>query len=180
MNIYLVTSPINFASEQDLIENMYAFKPFSLHIRKPNFSEREMEKYLLSLAPEILENAVLHGFKDLSNDFGIQNREQYFWRESITELPEIIPENSKYFLFSVFDSFSNPDKKGFLKSNSDLLKRFLEKNKENLIGAGGIDSDNFEILKEIGFKNIALSGGIWNYADSVSVFKKWVHLGNFV
>lgn len=182
LNLILLTSPVNFAGEHEHLEEMFEKFPFQLHVRKPGFSEGQLEKYLLGLNEEIRSMAVLHGSEDLANCFGLAGvcraatsfgngnvqfagGKQYAWCRSIEEL-SALPKVDGAILWPVFDSFTEIGVKG--KFSAENVQDINNK----VFAAGGVDEENFTELSSKGFAGAAICGAVWNYADPIPAWTR--------
>ncbi len=186
MDILLFTSPVDFAGECENLEEMFATCPFSLQIRKPHHSERQLERFLLSLPQEIREMAVLHGDQEMAQSFSlmgyagamsIKNRGEgcgaqdlpFYAVCSKEEELENLPQSvSGAFLYPYFDSLSEPHVQGLYK-RSEISESVIP-GAERAFACGGITEDDFLHFRKRGFKGAAVCGGVWNYADPLAAW----------
>lgn len=179
----LLTSPVNFAGEHELLETMFEKYPFSLHVRKPGFSEGSLEKYLLGLNEDIRSVAVLHGSAEMAQSFGMAgvalpashilggvevpcDLKKFAWCRSLEEV-SALPEVDGAILFPVFDSLTEIGAKGQFAG-----QKVQNLSKNRVFAAGGISEDEFKEVASLGYAGVALCGSVWNYADPVPAWNR--------
>lgn len=183
MKVFLMTSPVDFAGEHELIEQLFESYPFSLQIRKPEYSESQMEKFLLGLPSEIREMSIVHGFKDLATSFSMagyaektsffqgnsldSSLKNYAFCRKIEDLLSLPKELSGAFLYPIYDSLTEPSVKASISAEycvSDLPFP--------VFACGGVSEENFSELLKRGFAGAVVCGSVWNYADPLVAFKR--------
>lgn len=181
LNLILLTSPVNFAGEHEHLEEMFEKFPFQLHVRKPGFSEGQLEKFLLGLNEEIRSMAVLHGSRDMAEAFGLAGfalpathlelaappcgLKHFAWCRSLEEL-SAAPKVDGAILYPVFDSYTDIEAKGKFAGVS--VGEFGNRG----IAAGGVDEDRFGELQKLGYAGAAICGAVWNYADPLPAWNR--------
>lgn len=186
----VLTHASAMANEIRIINELFEEGLSLLHIRKPDFSELEMAKFIHQIKLQFRPNLVLHHHHHIGEDFGIdrlhfseKERTNYDpfpinfekpCKSKSTSIHSIedfnLLENFDYaFLSPVFSSISkeNYHPKTDLFEDVKLRKNF----KTKLIALGGIHSENIEKPLENGFDNIALLGTIWKNDNPVKQFK---------
>ena len=155
MNIIVISNPENIPNEHQLIESLFEEGLEYFHLRKPTFSNKEMEEFIKQIPEKHHNRVVLHAKIP-----------------SFHSLKEIEEYQGKYnyaLLSPIFDSIS---KIGY-KSNFDLqeVKSFLQR-RRNIIALGGVDEDKIETVRELGFAGVALLGAIWQSENPIEKFKR--------
>lgn len=188
MQFSIMTSPIDFAGEQELIELMFEKSPFSLHINRFDNSEQKMERFLLSLPPEIRETAILHGNPELAESFSMggfalklssfekdnsfienfKTLKKYVICENLEELGKIPSGLTNVIINPVYDSLTNPS----LKSKLSLDFLLPENTGKKYVACGGVSEDEMEELAKKGFSSVIVCGSVWNYADPMVAFNR--------
>jgi thiamine-phosphate pyrophosphorylase len=186
----VITNPSVILNEINIIHSLFEEGLSLLHIRKPDFSELEMARFIHQIKLENRSNLVLHNHHELAEDFGI-NRIHFSEKErkqsidfpvrflkpcryyststhSIDDFNEL--ENFDYaFLSPVFTSIS--------KENYHPTENLFEalklrtNNKTKVIALSGIDAENIQKTLENGFDDVALLGSIWNNENPIKQFK---------
>lgn len=183
----VITNPSAVKDEIGSINSLFEEGLSLLHIRKPDFSEVEMAKFIHQIKHKYRENLVVHNHHEIAADFGI-NRIHFSetLREKI-ELPVIenmilststhsienfnVLENifEYAFLSPVFTSISKENYSPKTDLFEDLAKR--ENFNTKVIALSGIHSENIEKSLQNGFDDVALLGTIWNTPNSIKNFK---------
>ena len=194
MRLWLTTSPDDFASEFDDIEEMFKRGLSRLILWKrgrsgsPYASENEYERWLMALPMECRDRIWVRGTPDMAErldvrgcviDAAILAQEiPERWKrincialcrdiEQLESLPEWVAGALLGPVFqpqSVYEPVETLD--------FGLLTDKLKGNSRQVIAFGGIDHDNLEKVKELPLQGISVLGGIWNYADPVNAFIK--------
>ena len=92
---------------------------------------------------------------------------------SFSNLSNLYEEGSKFnyvFLSPVFDSISKSGYQGAF--NHHNLAIALAKTNQNVLALGGVQLENVEKIKALGFKGMVLSGIIWQSENKVEIFKE--------
>ncbi|AJW65232.1 Thiamine-phosphate synthase [Elizabethkingia miricola] len=159
------------------------------HIRKYWLSDEAMRDYISQVDKDYKHQLVLHSHYNLAEEFGIirlhfreesrLNNEhvnfqgQYILStstHSIEEFNALGAEWAYAFLSPVFPSIS---KQGYGAEHNilDDLKRRTHKNVQ-LIGLGGIDENNIDIVLKSGVNGVAMLGNIWQSSSPLQAFLK--------
>lgn len=151
-----------------------------VHLRKKSCSLEQVDAYCRTLCemidtrlltlhdfPQLVERYDLGGYHAKPHDieyYGKKWGDKVIYSVSCHSMEEAdnVADNVRYlFLSPIFDSIS---KHGY-KSNFDkeILRHWLGKyHRAEIIALGGIESNNIEEVKELGFDGAALLGAIWN------------------
>ncbi|PIP54464.1 MAG: thiamine phosphate synthase [Bacteroidetes bacterium CG23_combo_of_CG06-09_8_20_14_all_32_9] len=201
MKIIVISSNKDLPYELKQVKMLFNEGLMFFHLRKKNYSENEMRKFIEKIPEKYFNRIVLHSHYHLAKGYNLKGihlpviaREQsdqsnlkkkidYFTvfammgktiSTSLHSLEEIQKVDKKFdyaFLSPVFDSISKQD----YKSKFDLqnLQKFSKFLKiKNIIALGGIDEDKIDTVKDMGFSGIALLGAIWQNANPVEKFKR--------
>lgn len=188
----VITHPTAVANEINTIHSLFEHGLELLHIRKPEFSAIEMEKFVKAIGLEFRNKLVVHHHHHLAEDLGIirlhlsEKERKEISTEKLYEYNErrIRLSTSTHsiegfnhlrlffqyaFLSPVFPSIS----KSNYQSETNLFEDI--KNRSNfstqLVALGGISSENIDKTIKAGFDDIALLGTIWNTENSIQNFK---------
>ena len=189
----VISNPISVENEISLIHSLFAEGLQLFHVRKPDFSETEMETFLMKIGIEYRGRLVLHSYYQLAERFGINRihftekmrketsekklklwKEQGFRLTTSVHTMEVFNDlNSVFdyaFLSPIYPSISKPD------YISDTNHFEAIKNRSNfstkLVALGGISSKNIQQTLQNGFDDVALLGSIWKSNKSIENFKK--------
>jgi thiamine-phosphate pyrophosphorylase len=187
----VITNPSAIANEISIIDSLFEEGLSLLHIRKPDFSEFEMAKYIHQIKLEFRSKVVLHSQHQLADDFGI-NRIHFSEKErkynpdfparfskpcrykststhSIEDFNSLESGFDYAFLSPVFTSISKEDYHPKVNLFEALKSRTNFNTK--VIALGGIKADNIEEVFQKGFDDVALLGTIWNNDDPIKNLK---------
>ena len=195
MNVYLITYPDEVPDESLIINRLFEAGLETLHVRKPGYSISETATLLKSIDQKYHSRISLHQHHELSRDFQISRF--HFSEEKrkllqTSELPtnekikkiystsihkitdyKTLPASFDYCFFGpVFNSISKQN----YPSAIPVDFRINENPKTKIIAIGGIDENNIEEVKKMGFSGAALLGAIWLSKDPIEKFKNIQHL----
>jgi thiamine-phosphate pyrophosphorylase len=188
----VISNPTSITNEIQTINILFEEGLDLLHIRKPDFSEIEMAKFIHQIKMDFRGKLVLHSHHQLASDFGINriqnpkrdiipdkvynsdwgNKNELFFSTSTHSIEEFNALSDVFnyaFLSPVFPSIS----KEKYKSETDLFEAIKKRTNYNtkLIALGGITSDKIKTTLEFGFDDVALLGTIWNTNNPIENFK---------
>jgi thiamine-phosphate pyrophosphorylase len=185
----VLSNPIAIANEINVIHSLFEEGLQLFHVRKPDYSLKEMIPYIAQISPEFHPQLVLHNHHELIAKFNInrihfteEKRKEITLEEfknkdihlststhSITDFNSLAPEFQYAFLSPVYPSISKenyfPETNLFeaIKSRTNIDTK--------LIALSGINAENIEKTLINGFDNVALLGSIWNVENPIKNFK---------
>jgi len=184
----VITNPFFIKDEIQILHSLLEEGLSLLHIRKPDFSEVEMAKFIHQIKLEFRTNLVLHSHHQLAKDLGIERF--HFSEKDRKEFPARFPKPCRYNSTSThsiedFNSletkfnyaFLSPVFKSISKENYSPEKDLFEEiksrknHKTKMVALGGIDSENIQKTFENGFDDVALLGSIWKNENPLKQFK---------
>jgi thiamine-phosphate pyrophosphorylase len=193
MELIVISSPHKKEGEVSDIIRMFEIGLTHFHLRKPNFSRKELKDFIEQIPVKYRNRIVLHtnhsfalkyklGGIHISKKHRKEGISLWFkllrYRISIPKLVvtrtchklgDLLNDSSKYsyvFLSPVFDSISvNSLSAGFSKRG---LKNTIIQSKKRVYAMGGIEPQNFKTIAEIGFHGAALLGYIWHNTENRS------------
>ena len=190
MRLWLWTSPDNFASEYDDIEEMFRRGLTRLILDKRGRGDNsrattdDYERWLLSLPMELRDRIWVRGTPDVAEQLDVRGcvcEAQSF----MGEVPESWKRvNCVALCRNVEEAESLPDwvagallgpvmqPQSALEVVETLGTSLNVNAKAPLILWGGVDTDTVEDFKKMSPAGVACLGGIWNYADPVNAFIK--------
>ena len=177
MKLILLTAAENMMSEWDTLKEVFEQGLIDyVHIRKNNQDKAYITKILNSLYKKDRPKIVLHGHPEIANKYKLggyhhKSQSKYdstieteFQTKAFHSIEEI--KNCKHpykygFLSPIFDSISKPGYTGNF--NLDELKSFLKSDEKPfpIIALGGIELENIDKIKEMGFDGVAILGAFW-------------------
>ncbi|MBA3648746.1 MAG: thiamine phosphate synthase [Chitinophagales bacterium] len=194
--IVVLSSPGKVKDELKIVKNLFEAGMDTYHLRKPRFSPKEMQHYILNINERFRNRIMIHShyqfffkYKLCGIHFSESNRKKNFWknialqklikfRKKDAEIStgfhaqsDILSCGNDYsyvFLSPVFESIS---KIGYSSTfNEQSLRETLRSTKYRVIALGGIDESKIESAKDFGFSGVALLGSIWKSSDPVEKF----------
>ncbi|MFH1005042.1 MAG: thiamine phosphate synthase [Bacteroidota bacterium] len=185
MKFIIISSEVDFPAETRQVQNLFEAGLELFHLRKKNYSEDKIRKFIEEIPKKYYNRIVLHSHYHLAEEYHLSGIHiklpivripNLCYSTSFHSLNEI--KDCKYdyaFLSPIFDSISKQGYKSkfmlhkFSQSKSELINAISDK---NIIALGGIDEDKIKIVRELGFWGIALLGAIWNNKNPVEKFKR--------
>lgn len=187
MELFVIAHPTILKDETLLVNQLFDAGLPVFHLRKPTAREATHRKFLDGILPEYHNRVALHHFHTLANDYNIKRlhhtesfrknstigdfSQPYTYSTSIHRLAEIDQISQYHYSFfgPVFNSLSKP---GYMRI-TDTGFSVTQSKTTKLIALGGIDLNNIDQVKTMGFDGIALLGSIWNEpAQAIINFKK--------
>lgn len=185
----VITNPIAISNEIKIIHSLFEEGLSFLHVRKPDFSEAEMESFLLEIGLEYRNRLVLHSHHHLAKKTAINQLHFSEKKRNLISGKTLKPiechstsvHNIEVFnaLKQVFEyAFLSPIFPSISKPNYIPKINHFERVKERtnydtkLVALGGITAENIQHALENGFDDVALLGTIWNCKNPLTNFKK--------
>lgn len=187
MALIVISDPVCFNGESNLINQLFEAGLTVLHLRKPDIDKLSYKKLIAEIDIAYHDRIVLHQFHELSYDFPSIKRlhypEQlrpvnfeddlkqingYTFSTSIHHLNDFNKLKGFDYTFygPVFNSISKPGYTGLSKEKLQLPN---PQRKVKIIGLGGITHENIAEVKQMGFDGVALLGSIWNHKESAVI-----------
>lgn len=190
MDLIVISDPVAFSNEADLINQLFDAGMTIFHLRKPAMDKSDYARLISQIATPYHDRMALHQFHELVNDFpsikrlhypeqvrkeGFINVDGYTMSTSIHHLNDLeeLKDFDYIFYGPVFNSIS---KQGYIGlSTADLI--LPNKNSDlKIIGLGGIDCKKIQDVKLMGFDGIAVLGAIWNEKElALNNFKSLIN-----
>jgi len=184
MHIILISKETAYPYEIEIINRLFFLGLENFHLRKKNFSIEDQEHFLNKIDKQYHNRIHIHQHYQHVHDFslaGIHLKSNvtcskptaYTKSKSCHSFKEIelyAKDYSYLFLSPIFDSIS---KHAYYSAfDVDSLKFFFTKTKiENIYALGGVNIDNVDEIKDLGFKGIALLGYIWTQKTTQDIYK---------
>ncbi|MGL1933758.1 MAG: thiamine phosphate synthase [Fibrobacterales bacterium] len=172
MNIIGITSPGTIENEVSLIEEMLDLGAYRFHIRKPNWTPKQLVPFLESFQKSYRKKLILHDLKhwpftELFGGVHLKSKQTNFALKksvrslsrschSLTEIEKFGKELDYMFLSPIFDSIS---KEGYKAQFSDECLR--TSNLKKVYALGGVTTEKLSDVQEYGFKGAAVLGALW-------------------
>ena len=198
MRLWLTTSPDDFASEFDDIEQMFSRGLTRLILSKrgrggtPYATESDYERWLMALPMECRDRIWVRGTPDLAERLDVRGcvaeagsllgEVPESWKrvncvalcrdlEQLEKLPEWVAGALVGPIFQPQSVFE-PVKSLGSDVVSGALGAISASKIPQVIAFGGIDHETLDEIKKLPVQGVSVLGGIWNYADPVNAFIK--------
>ena len=196
MKLIVISNPININNEHVILSSLFQSGLTHFHLRKPDFSYKELEEYILQIPLQYRNRVVLHSHHLLAVEYGLKGV-HYTYKNpyqgsdtfpknmhrsaSLHSLEEIKNAETIFqylFISPVFDSISKVNYKSQI--DKIALKRFLyeKTSPPEIIALGGINSDTVAEAADMGFDGVALLGSIWMSDKPLGAFKELLVIVN--
>jgi Thiamine monophosphate synthase len=197
MLLILISPPETILQEHQILISLFNRGLQIFNLRKPAYSEAELEAYILQIPEEFHNRIVVHSHYQLASKYnlkGIHLTEKARNDESLGLILESLNDKSistsfhateeltkscgnynYVFLSPIFDSISKYGYKS--RFNLNELKLLLSTicqrpHPPQIVALGGIAEQNIHLAKEAGFNGIAVLGTIWQSSNPLSAFLK--------
>ncbi|MGL1901121.1 MAG: thiamine phosphate synthase [Fibrobacterales bacterium] len=183
MNIIGITSPATIENEVSLIEEMLDLGAYKFHIRKPNWTPKQLVPFLESFQKSYRKKLVLHDLKhwpftELFGGVHLKSKQTNFALKksvrslsrschSLIEIEKFGNELDYMFLSPIFDSIS---KEGYKAQFNDECLR--KPNLKKVYALGGVSVERLEDVYGYGFKGAAVLGALWGSKKPVAEMAK--------
>ena len=177
MKLVLMTQPTFFVEEDKILTSLFEEGLDNLHLYKPGSEPIYSERLLTLLSDEYYKKITVHDNFYLKEEYklrGIHIDDETTpapkgYRGNIsrtcTHLDQLkaAKKNADYVLLKyIFDSQTEPDQKA-----SFTAEELKEASRRGLIdrhvyALGGMNLDNVQIAKDLGFGGVVISGDLWN------------------
>lgn len=198
MRLWVTTSPDDFASEFDDIEQMFSRGLTRLILSKrgrggtPYATESDYERWLMALPMECRDRIWVRGTPDLAERLDVRGcvteagsllgEVPESWKrvncvalcrdlEQLEKLPEWVAGALVGPVFQPQSVFE-PVKSLGIGLVSGALGAISASKIPQVIAFGGIDHETLDEIKKLPVQGVSVLGGIWNYADPVNAFIK--------
>ncbi len=197
IDIIIFSNPKALEHESNLVTKMFDEGLEYFHLRKPNFSKKQMMAFIESIPQKYRNRIIIHSHHFLAVNYGLRGihltrihrkrklitaikckwikimRPDIAITASHHSLSKLFNGNKHYsyvFLSPVFNSISKTEYKAAYKESS--LKEKLKKSNQRIMALGGLSLFNVEKAIELGFKGVAFLGAIWESEDPLAYFRK--------
>ena len=176
MKLAIMTKSTFFVEEDKILSALFDVGLDNLHLYKPNTSPIYSERLLSLLPNDTYEKIFVHSHYYLKDEYGLagihldntsQNVPEGYRGKvgrtcrDISQLKEIKKQSAYVFLGNVFNSISNPSEPSSLSMNE--LEAAADKGliDKKVFALGGMNADNIQIARELGFGGIVVCGDLW-------------------
>ena len=180
MKLIVVTTPTFFVEEDKIITALFEEGLDILHLRKPETPAMYSERLLTLIPEKYHKRIVTHEHFYLKEEYRLNgihidtptltpplNYKGHISRTctKLELLKEMKKQSNYVFLRNIFDSQSEPEQKSYFTMND------LEKAADNglidkkVYALGGMNTDNLQIARDLGFGGVVICGDLWNRFD---------------
>lgn len=186
--LIVLTSELEIPNEAMLLNQLFEAGLEVLHLRKPFKNYEEHMAYLNLINKEYHHRIVVHHFHELVNSFHVkgihfqeqkrkevlENGNRYFnglkmlgktISSSFHELEELENCDFEFDYHLLSPVFTSISKKGY--KGRGFGVNHMDK---TIIGMGGINAETITETVKLGYKGVAVLGGIWNAEDPLKSF----------
>jgi thiamine-phosphate pyrophosphorylase len=202
MEVLVITQPEFWDNENSIIEELFKQGLQILHVRKPDFSTDQLEKYIQSIPKRYHKRIVIHSHHELAMEMQLKGihitenhrKNPFFLRIKLMYYKFLRPDlqistsyhslhqlkrksrDYDYVMFSpVFESISKKNHKP--EYSLSKIQEAIETSPYDVIALGGIDTDKISTCQSMGFYGVGLMGDIWNDKDPLKKYKEFmIHL----
>ena len=175
-----MTKATFFVEEDKILTTLFEEGLDNLHLYKPGASPIYSER-LLSLLPDSAYNKItVHGHFYLKDEYRLagihlDNKDEQLpdnYRGSVSRtcndtdrLKELKKKSSYIFLGNIFDSQSNPSKISEIPMGKIMEAADKGLINKNVYALGGMNINNIQFAKDMGFGGVVICGDLWNRFD---------------
>lgn len=191
MRIILITQPRFFEGEAEMVNIMFARGLRILHLRKPQASREDMERFVRLISPDYRDRVVVHTHYDLIPQYGLRGAHLGANRPALTAeistlcsqsyschtFAEVMAQKAHceyVFLSPIFNSISKQGyKSAFTLSDLEEAHRRTVIDHQ-VVALGGVTPDKLPLLRSLGFGGAALLGDVWEKADPIKRLQEYL------
>ena len=175
-----MTKSTFFVEEDKILVTLFEEGMDNLHLYKPETSPVYSER-LLSLIPEDYYNKItVHDHFYLKDEYRLSgihidtpnltpplNYKGHISRTctKLEQLKDMKKQSNYVFLRNIFDSQSEPDQKSNFTMNELEMAASSGLIDKKVYALGGMNMDNLQVAKELGFGGVVICGDLWNRFD---------------
>tara|TARA_B110000285_G_scaffold107507_1_gene122189 strand:- start:206 stop:850 length:645 start_codon:yes stop_codon:yes gene_type:complete len=187
MKLIVFSSHNGFHSEPKQVVRMFEHGLETLHLRKPDFSSKNLVEYLELIPSKYHDRIVIHSHHKLAKKFNLKgvhfskvHRDKKYntqlkylifrlrFRNILTtrschKIHKLEENSNRYtyvFLSPMFESISKKSHSGLLSQHH--IKNTLATKRHAVYALGGVEESKFKELNDLGFEGVALLGAIWD------------------
>ena len=180
MMLIIMTKSTFFVEEDKILVTLFEEGMDNLHLYKPETSPVYSER-LLSLIPEDYYNKItVHDHFYLKDEYRLSgihidtpnltpplNYKGHISRTctKLEQLKDMKKQSNYVFLRNIFDSQSEPDQKSNFTMNELEMAASSGLIDKKVYALGGMNMDNLQVAKELGFGGVVICGDLWNRFD---------------
>lgn len=195
MEIAVITSSKKNENESEVIKKLFEAGLSTLHLRKPNYSTKQLSKLIESIPTHFHDRIIIHSHHDLIFKFNLKGvhftnihlerkfKKWWFLRKLRVSGKKIVSSRSYhklsevynteeikfnyYLLGTVFNNLTNAFYSGFYEHG---ISAAIKNAGKDFIARGGINLNTLQKAYDLGFKGVAISSFIWKSDDPFGKF----------
>lgn len=180
--VIVITDPSYISDETTKIEKLLDCGVDYVHIRKPDWSLREVRDLIEGIPYSARKRLKLHGHFELLHEMNLggahlnrRNKTAPYTANKISRsfhTVKELDEATRYEYVTLSPIFDSISKSGYLSHfNIEKLHNFISG--KNVIALGGVTPEKFLLLRQKGFSGAALLGYIWgDFEEKLRELKK--------
>jgi thiamine-phosphate pyrophosphorylase len=196
MKLILISPSKKQDSEIGMLLNMFEQGLQTYHLRKKNFSTRELKSYLEEIPAKYHKRIVIHSHHELALKYDLKGiyisrshkkRKIRLWLmekwlkfrrghlaisttiRNLEDILDVLPRYNYIFISPVYDSLSG----NFQAAFSEYNLKFNLKNKNVMaIARGGVSVNNIQKSYDLGFTGVAFYSSVWKSEKPLQEFLK--------
>lgn len=201
MELLVISSSKNSATEPEIVTKMFEAGLRTFHLRKPKYSTRKLAEYIEKIPAHFHNRIVIHSHHNLLFKYNLKGvhftavhlmkdfQKWWFFKRlkfsgkkpvltrSYRKLSEVYSEEEitfdYYLLGTIFNTLNNELYSGYYEHG---LNAALKTSGKVFIARGGINEATIEKAYTMGFKGVALNSILWN---TEYPFEKYVEVLNY-
>lgn len=200
MKLSVISPEAHDSREISILHALFAAGLERYHLRKPNWSARELEIWLGNFSPSERSCIVVHSHPELVNPWGLagaherdggrhdvplQTLTSVGWRSrachDLVTLRSALGHFDAVLLSPIFASISKPGHGPSKELSGEKIERILEsrtseQRRTQVFALGGIGETTTEECFRLGFDGVAVLGAVWSADDPTQAFKNLFEL----
>ena len=180
MKLIVITRPDIFSGEAEAVTTLFRNGLQTLHLRKPQAKEQEVEEWIHNIPLSYHSRIVLHDHFRLAGVFQLQGihlnsrhpQKPVGYHGQTSRSCHTLEEVERYkqecdyvFLSPIYNSISKPGYDSAF-SHEDLCQaRDCQLIDDRVIALGGIDHTRIEEIRSLGFGGVAVLGDVWKQSS---------------
>ena len=191
----IYTNPYELREEVDKINQLFQAGLAMLHVRKPQYSKKQLKNFLLQIDKKYYDKIVIHSHYSLAVELGLRGihisrktRGSWIFMKCIlryyrSQHPELqvtttftdlkdLMKNEEDFSYVMLGPVFNQNYTGnclYGFHQPDLVK-YLRKSKRTVFALGGVSIDRIPFVKQLGFDGCVLQSAIWKSTSPIETF----------
>lgn len=196
MKIVVYAIPYEISNETIKLNQLFDLGLEEFHLRKPGYSRKQIEEYILSVDKRHHNKIVLHQYFSLAKKYhlkGIHVSPKYFsglfgklrkniffsstslkFSSTVTELKDLTALDGQFDEIHLGPLFRKFSEQNILETfEAFKLKSTLAKIETRVLGMGGVCLKSIKKLNNLGLEGVVLQSSIWKSEDIVNAYSSF-------